>query len=412
MAVFRMKIAGAVAEIQSMFDSTPQYFRAYLTEETPEFFVSVQPEHLRFEQAELDREAVEEGFRFRTFTDPFLERAAIQRAFAEVLFERNTLLLHGSAVALDSRGYLFTARSGTGKSTHTRLWREVFGDRAVMINDDKPFVALTAQGVTIFGSPWSGKHGLDTNIAVPLQGICFLQRGKDNVISPADRAEMLERLRKQAYCPDGKQKEFLEIMQKLAEKVSIWDMECTKSRSAALVAHEAMCGGNEVKLRPFRPEDEQNVLPILMDGQVNQTYMLPDFESEEAARPLFQRLMQLSCDPERFVRAICLEERVIGFLNDVEITPSRMELGYVVSPRYQGRGYATQALKAAIDAVFERGLETVRCGAFEQNVASLRVMEKSGMHRIEETEEISYRGRTHHCIYYEINKMNILEDNL
>ena len=110
MAVFRMKIAGTVAQIQSLFDSTPQYFRAYLTEEQPAFSFAVSPEHLRFEQAELDREAEEEGFRFRTFTDPFLERAAIQRAFAEFLFDRDTLLLHGSAVALDGRGYLFTAR--------------------------------------------------------------------------------------------------------------------------------------------------------------------------------------------------------------------------------------------------------------------------------------------------------------
>ena len=83
MAVFRMKLAGAVAEIQSIFHSTPQYFRAYLTEEKPDFAFAVLPEHLRFEQAQLDREAVEEGFRFRTFTDPFLERAAIPRAFAE-----------------------------------------------------------------------------------------------------------------------------------------------------------------------------------------------------------------------------------------------------------------------------------------------------------------------------------------
>ena len=242
MAVFRMKIAGAVAEIQSLFDSTPHYFRAYLTEEAPAFRVEVLPEQLRFEQAELDREAEEEGFRFRTFTDPFLERAAIQRAFAEFLFDRRILLLHGSAVALDGQGYLFMARSGTGKSTHTRLWREVFDSRAVMINDDKPFVALRSQGVTIFGSPWSGKHGLDSNIAVPLQGICLLERGGEDRIWRIAPQDALAMLRKQAYCPTEKQEQFLELTEELAGKVPLWRMECTKNQTAVCLAAHTMQG--------------------------------------------------------------------------------------------------------------------------------------------------------------------------
>ena len=95
MAEFLMQIAGAVAKVTALFDSTPHYFRPYLTEAAPDFSVTVTEADLRFEQAELDREAVEEGFRFRVFTDPFLERAAIQRAFAEFLFDlRNPFFLH------------------------------------------------------------------------------------------------------------------------------------------------------------------------------------------------------------------------------------------------------------------------------------------------------------------------------
>ena len=242
MAEFRMKIAGAVARVESLFESTPHYFKDYLTDENPAFSISVQPHHLRFEQEELDREAAEEGFRFRTFTDPFLERAAIQRAFAEFLFDRDVLLLHGSAVAVDGGGYLFMARSGTGKSTHTRLWREAFGSRAVMINDDKPFVALSADGVTIFGSPWSGKHGLDSNIAVPLAGICILERGGEDRIRPLAPADALPMLRKQAHCPlaEEKQEKLNSLVEFLGAKVPLWHLECTKNPSAAQVAYEAM----------------------------------------------------------------------------------------------------------------------------------------------------------------------------
>ena len=115
-----MKIAGHTACVNALFESTPLYFGAYLTEEAPEFSVTVTREDIAFEQQDLLEEALREGFKPRTFTDPFLERAAIGRRFAEFLLAHRTLWLHGSAVALDGCGYLFTARSGTGKSTHTR----------------------------------------------------------------------------------------------------------------------------------------------------------------------------------------------------------------------------------------------------------------------------------------------------
>ncbi len=237
-----MKIAGQTAAVSALFDSTPQYFRAYLTEDAPDFSVTVTPEDLRFEQEQLDIEAAEEGFRRRQFTDPFLERAAIQRAFAEHLFDRDALLFHGSAVAVDGQGYLFTARSGTGKSTHTRLWREVFGQRATMINDDRPFLRLTEDGVLVCGNPWSGKHGLDSNVTVPLSGICILERGPEDRIWRISAKDALPMLQKQAYCPldEGKQSAFLHLVERLAQSIPLWRMECTKSPNAAQTAWDAM----------------------------------------------------------------------------------------------------------------------------------------------------------------------------
>lgn len=242
MAEFRMKIAGAVASVVSLFESTPQFFRAYLTEEPTDFSIVVTTEDLVFEQAELDEEARVDGFRRRQFTDPFLERTAIQRAFAEHLLEKNTLLLHGSAVAVDGEGFLFMARSGTGKSTHTRFWREVFGVRAVMVNDDKPFLRITSDGVTMFGSPWSGKHGLDTNVAVPLKGICLLERGTENVITQRNAEELLPMLRHQSYQPlTETSREVSEgLIERLAAQVPLWHMTCTKDSQAAQIAYDTM----------------------------------------------------------------------------------------------------------------------------------------------------------------------------
>ena len=239
MAVFTMKVAGAVAEVHSLFDSTRDYCKDYLTEETPEFTIIVTPENLAFEQADLLAEAKAEGMKPRRFTDPFLERAAIQRQFADFLLNRNILLFHGSTVALDGFAYLFTAKCGTGKSTHTRLWREVFPD-AQMVNDDKPFLEITQNGIIAHGSPWSGKHGLSENISVPLKGICILHRGPENKIQPISPAEAMEMLLAQGYCPSESHEKFQALTQSLANTVSLWSMECTKDPEAPKVSHNAM----------------------------------------------------------------------------------------------------------------------------------------------------------------------------
>ena len=242
MIQFRMEIAGQVGEVRSLFDSTRDYCRKYLSEKEPAFLAEVKSADLEFEQADLRREAEEEGMRVRTFTDPFLERAAIQRKFAEFLFDKQVLMLHGSVVAVDGEGYLFTAKCGTGKSTHTRLWRQVFGERAVMVNDDKPFVRLEGEQVLVCGAPWSGKHGLEENITVPLKGICILERGTENRIRRIRPEEALPMLLHQSFCPEdpGKQETFRALTEELAARVPLWQMECTIDPKAPEIAWEAM----------------------------------------------------------------------------------------------------------------------------------------------------------------------------
>ena len=157
-------------------------------------------------------------------------------------------------------------------------------------------------------------------------------------------------------------------------------------------------------LRPFHPEDRDRMLQILTDGTVKQTYMLPDFEKKEDAIPLFEKMMGLSRDADRYVRCISLDGQAIGFMNDVEIRDGRIELGYVIHPDSQGKGFMTAALKTAIGELFEKGFAQVVCGAFEENKASLRVMEKAGMKPIDLTEVIEYRDKEHRCLYRAISK--------
>ena len=157
-------------------------------------------------------------------------------------------------------------------------------------------------------------------------------------------------------------------------------------------------------LRRFLESDRDCMIRILRNEEISKTFMLPVFDDDEAAGKLFDRIYINSQSEAHYERAICLEDQVIGFLNDVEIAEVTIELGYVIHPDYQGRGYATEALSASIQQLFRLGYSAVRAGYFEQNPASGRVMEKSGMHRVSKTEEIEYRGILHKCLYYEIKR--------
>lgn len=247
MDAFTIEIAQLVVRVQPLFASTREYCRKYWSDREPDVFLEVTLPQLEHSQQLLEAEALEEGIKVRKFPQPFLERYTIQRLVARELLNRDVLLLHGSTVGLDGHAYLFTAPCHTGKSTHTRFWRETFADRAVMVNDDKPFLHITSHGVYAYGSPWSGKHGLDTNICLPLKGICFLRRGNVNRIEAASGEDYRAELIHQSFAPEDEagQQKIRQLVDQLSRLVPLWQMECTKDPAAARVSYEAMSAPTE-----------------------------------------------------------------------------------------------------------------------------------------------------------------------
>ncbi len=157
-------------------------------------------------------------------------------------------------------------------------------------------------------------------------------------------------------------------------------------------------------IRPFLAEDEEIMLRLLTDSKIKETFMIPDFDCREQVLRLFLRYQDLSLSPERIAGAIVLNDRLIGFFNDTGIKDGYIELGYVIDPAFHNQGYMTEALTALIAHLFEQGFREIGAGAFVENPASLRVMEKAGMIRQEKEDDIEYRGLVHHCIYYHICK--------
>lgn len=157
-------------------------------------------------------------------------------------------------------------------------------------------------------------------------------------------------------------------------------------------------------LKAFSECHRAAMLDIFCNEAIKKTYMLPDFESKEQANPLFDKFVALSNGNERFLYGVFLGNTPIGFINECEKQDAMMELGYVIAPEHQGKGFATEAVQACIHELFRMGYEHVRAGYFEGNTASRRVMEKCGMQKLPLEEDIEYKGVLRHCFYFGIDK--------
>ncbi len=178
------------------------------------------------------------------FPDAYLESLAFYRIFASKAAEYNCILFHGSALSVDGDGYLFGAPSGTGKSTHARLYREFFGDRVVMVNDDKPLIRKKDDQFVVYGTPWDGKHHLSNNIAVSVKGICFLKQGVSNTIRKLSVHEALASAFNQIYRPESVEamRDVLTLARALVMQIPVYELSCTISYDAVRLSFETMKG--------------------------------------------------------------------------------------------------------------------------------------------------------------------------
>lgn len=247
MSEFHIRLAGRVIAVSAQYPSTEAFCRDYLSGSPADFAVSVLPADLELEREMSAGSHKAEGRPVRQYSDAYLETLALYRKIAERLPAYDTVLFHGSAVAVDGECYLFTAKSGTGKSTHTRLWRERFGPRAVMVNDDKPLLRFTDRGVLVCGTPWNGKHHLSMNLAVPLKAVCLLERGAENRIGPVSFRDAYPLLLQQSYRPadPAMLAKTLALADRLGHTAALYRLKCNMDPEAAAVAYAGMNGGSQ-----------------------------------------------------------------------------------------------------------------------------------------------------------------------
>lgn len=242
MTEFTIGIAEKNIRICAMHPHAREFCELYLTDAEPDFTVMIVPEDIEFERAKSAREDEVEGIPVREFTDDYLETLAIYRKIVEKMVDYGAFLFHGSAVAVDGEGYLFTAKSGTGKSTHTRRWRKYYGKRCITVNDDKPLLLVKDDAVMICGTPWDGKHRLSANVMVPMKGLIWLERGDVNEINPISVSEALPMLLQQTYRPSNPllMTKTLQLVDKMTKIVGLYRLNCNMHLDSARVAYEGM----------------------------------------------------------------------------------------------------------------------------------------------------------------------------
>ena len=226
------QVADTSFSLSTVYEYSHKLLRGYETDRAPEV-------HISTDQTDLAREYLKME---EYMPGPYVESLAVYRKLCDHLLGKHILLFHGSAIAVDGRAYIFAAPSGTGKSTHARLWRELLGPRAVMINDDKPLIDVDR--LLVYGTPWDGKHHLSANICAPLSGIALLSRSARNHIEPLDPLPALPVLLQQAYRSEQVDR-ILPLVERLADSVPVYRLQCNMEPEAARISWRTMHGGTD-----------------------------------------------------------------------------------------------------------------------------------------------------------------------
>ena len=228
----KYSIAGLIVEMNPIFNRTIVQAKPYLidTDKEPAFTINLPITKLNEIHVNYQHLSLED-----------LEYIFLGQIFYRYILKHDGILLHSSCVVKDNKAYLFSAPSGTGKSTHTTLWLEEFDD-AFILNDDKPAIIYKDNILYAAGTPFSGKHDISKNLLVPIGGICFLERSADNWIKEIDKKqaifEILNQTERVPYEDDMNL--ILNHIANIVNNVSIYKMGCNISKEAVYTSYNKM----------------------------------------------------------------------------------------------------------------------------------------------------------------------------
>ncbi len=227
---FKIKIANKVIDINAFNETTKRYCGNFLSDEEPNYFITMTEQDLINESKESSTGKV--------YVNE--EISALYRKIADIFVEDNILVFHGSSFSVHNDGFIITARSGVGKSTHSRLLKSLLGEEFQYINDDKPLL-LVNDVVTVYSSPWNGKERRGNNISAPLKAILFLGRSEEpNYRKIINKEEIYIKLMSQTYLPKQKDKreKALKLVDKLLKQTNFYEINVNMGEESAKMTKE------------------------------------------------------------------------------------------------------------------------------------------------------------------------------
>lgn len=232
----KYKIADLVVRMDPKFSPLLPQSKAYIYSGSDESFFDI-----------LTTPEVVDAYkaRFHDSEESLIEYMHTGSVFYTNLIHQGGMMLHASAVEMDGKAYLFSAPSGTGKSTHTSLWVKEFSPKAAILNDDKPAIRIYEEEISVYGTPWSGKTNQNLNHKVPLQAIAFIKRSDKNEIHRISSISAIEKILSQTVRSGDKDtmERLLDILGQIVQKIPVYELSCNMDPEAAHIAYNTMSKG-------------------------------------------------------------------------------------------------------------------------------------------------------------------------
>lgn len=229
---FCVNFAKLNIRINTFYDYTYNFCKEYLTDALPDFSVETTQEKIDDEIACVD------------FNPPrgYAESVCIYREIANKLPEYNRFVFHGAVLEYGGRGFLFTAPSGTGKTTHIMLWKKFLGDKCEIVNGDKPIICVENSSAVAYATPYAGKERYQNHSSVKLSSICIIKRGKENRIEKVEAGQYISEIIPQIYMPSDPAAAIktLELLDEFLKSVDLYVLYCDISEQAFKTSFEGM----------------------------------------------------------------------------------------------------------------------------------------------------------------------------
>lgn len=235
MNVIVVEFANLVIEIHSEFTFMAKFCEQFITDKK-DIDLVVKADEGYYERMNI------EG----CFSREYCESLSIFENIARKLPYYNKMVFHGACITYKEHGLLFTAPSGTGKTTHICLWKQYFKDDVDIVNGDKPILEVREDGVIAHSVPYSGKEGYYKNTSAKLKGICIIKQGTSNKTRRVSPSEAMVTLYTQMYIPyDSEEATLLTmgLLDALLKGCPIYELTCDISEDAVKSSYQAMIEG-------------------------------------------------------------------------------------------------------------------------------------------------------------------------